>query len=115
MLSIERDWKWVLAAKRFAWQAAGGRSNAALREKGGTPVGSRVSVHWGDALKLLPKLQLPVATGADSHSGDEGCIDMLFLDGTPKEALGYLQAAEPRLADGATIVADNAGAVPAHR
>lgn len=36
-------------------------------------------------------------------------IDMLFLDGTPRETLAYLKAAEPFLAEGALIVADNAG------
>ena len=36
-------------------------------------------------------------------------IDFLFLDGLPREYLHYLKAAEPRLAPGATIVADNAG------
>ena len=34
---------------------------------------------------------------------------MLFLDGTPSETLQYLKAAEPFLAEGATVVADNAG------
>ncbi len=35
-------------------------------------------------------------------------IEMLFLDGTPKETLQYLKAAEPFLAEGAVVVADNA-------
>ena len=36
-------------------------------------------------------------------------IDFLFLDGMPREYLEYLKAAEPRLAPGAVVVADNAG------
>ena len=36
-------------------------------------------------------------------------IDLLFLDGTPSEYLSYLRAAEPLLADGALVVADNTG------
>ena len=39
----------------------------------------------------------------------DGRVDMLFLDGTPKEYMDYLTAAEPMLAPGALIVADNAG------
>ena len=59
-----------------------------------------MSVRCGDALALLPTLKLP--EGSDR-------IDVLFLDGVPKESLAYLQAAEPLLADGAVVVADNAG------
>ena len=40
--------------------------------------------------------------------GSRPPIDLLFLDGTPKETLAYLKAAEPFLAKGATVVADNA-------
>jgi predicted O-methyltransferase YrrM len=36
-------------------------------------------------------------------------IDLLLLDGLPKETLQYLKAAEPHLAPGAMIIADNAG------
>lgn len=39
----------------------------------------------------------------------KGRIDLLFVDGTPKESLQYLQAAEPYLARGALVIADNAG------
>jgi predicted O-methyltransferase YrrM len=62
-----------------------------------------VQVRWGNALQILPELKLP-----------EGCtgIDLLLLDGVPKESLAYLRAAEPLLADGAVIVADNAGEAP---
>lgn len=64
-----------------------------------------MQVRWGDALRLLPALQLP-----------EGCdgIDLLLLDGVPKETLAYLRAAEPLLSDGAVVVADNAGALSTH-
>jgi predicted O-methyltransferase YrrM len=60
-----------------------------------------MQVRWGDALQILPDLKLP-----------EGCggINLLLLDGVPKESLQYLRAAEPLLGDGAVIVADNAGA-----
>ena len=34
---------------------------------------------------------------------------MLFLDGLPSQYLAYLKAAEPLLAPGALVVADNAG------
>ncbi len=43
------------------------------------------------------------------HAGLQGEIDFLFLDGMPREYLAYLRAAEPRLAPGAVVVADNAG------
>jgi predicted O-methyltransferase YrrM len=55
-----------------------------------------VDVWWGDAREKLR--QLP--------PGQQ--IDLLFLDGVPKESLEYLAAAEPFLAPGATVVADNA-------
>ena len=60
-----------------------------------------MQVRWGDALQVLPQLKLP-----------DGCdgIDVLLLDGVPKETLAYLRAAEPLLSDGAVVVADNAGA-----
>ena len=57
-----------------------------------------MEVVWGDALQQLPKLR----PGQDA-------IDLLFLDGTPKEYLSYLRAAEPYLRPGALVVADNAG------
>jgi predicted O-methyltransferase YrrM len=115
VVSIERDWKWVLAAKRFTWQAAGGRSNEALRAQGRTPVGARVDVRWGDARKLLKQLRPPRSRSANVYNGREAIagaqrwVDLLFLDGTPKETLEYLKAAEPILADGAVVIVDNAG------
>ena len=57
-----------------------------------------VDVWIGDALKQIPE-----------HFKARPPIDMLFLDGTPSETLQYLKAAEPFLAEGATVVADNAG------
>lgn len=57
--------------------------------------------NWlGDAVDKLPAIS--------SSRGQP--IDFLFLDGTPKETLAYLKAAEPYLAEGAVVVADNAGA-----
>ena len=57
-----------------------------------------VDVCFGNALKQIPK-----------QFKARPPIDMLFLDGTPSETLQYLKAAEPFLAEGATVVADNAG------
>lgn len=34
-------------------------------------------------------------------------FDFFFIDGTPKESLAYLKAAEPLLAPGAVVVCDN--------
>jgi predicted O-methyltransferase YrrM len=102
VISIEKDWKWVLAAKRFLWQASGGVRNAQLRQRGLQAIGQRVTVRWGNALQLLPSLKLSEGPG-------RAAIEMLFLDGTPKETLAYLEAAEPLLADGAVVIADNAG------
>ena len=48
-----------------------------------------VQVRWGDALEILPDLKLPEGSTA---------IDLLLLDGVPKETLAYLRAAEPLLA-----------------
>lgn len=97
IIGIERDWKWFLVAKRFLWQASQGPQNAALRAAGGTPIGDRVDLRLGDARDVLAALP------RDTR------IDLLFLDGTPRESLEYLRAAEPLLAAGATVVADNAG------
>ena len=57
-----------------------------------------VDVRWGDALKALP----------GSFTGGQQ-IELLFLDGLPAQYLAYVQAAEPVLAPGALVVADNAG------
>lgn len=88
----------MLVAKRFLWQASQGTE--------GTPgLGKKVDVWWGDAMTQIPKV--PGAVGAATD--DERVIDFLFLDGLPREYLGYLQAAEPLLKPGAVVVADNAG------
>jgi hypothetical protein len=55
-------------------------------------------VWWGDASSKFQEV-------ASKH----GPIELLFLDGVPKETLAYLRAAEPYLAPGAMVVADNAG------
>ncbi|KXZ55204.1 hypothetical protein GPECTOR_3g348 [Gonium pectorale] len=95
VVTFEKDLLWVLAAKRFMWQASQGEKNRGLDSR----VGDRVDVQWGDARESLPRALRP---GVDS-------IELLFLDGTPKEYLEYLKAAEPFLAPGALVVADNAG------
>lgn len=61
----------------------------------------QVDIWWGDAVRKVPEV-----------AAKKGRIDFLLLDGTPKETLAYLEAAEPHLAPGAMVVADNAGAVP---
>lgn len=91
LVTIENDLKFVLATKRFLWQASQGKANDARAER----LGSKVRVEWGKAQEVLPRF-------------DAG-IDFLFLDGRPKEYLEYLKAAEERLNVGACIVADNAG------
>lgn len=58
-----------------------------------------VDVRWGDALKALP----------GSFTGGGQQIELLFLDGLPAQYLAYMRAAEPVLAPGALVVADNAG------
>ena len=59
-----------------------------------------MDVRWADALKALP--------GSFSGAGEQQ-IELLFLDGLPTQYLAYLRAAEPVLAPGALVVADNAG------
>ncbi|GIL91156.1 hypothetical protein Vretimale_9536 [Volvox reticuliferus] len=95
VVSFEKDLTWFLVAKRFMWQANQGEKNAGLE----TRVGDRVKLEWGDAREVLPRVLRP---GRDR-------INLLFLDGTPKEYLDYLKAAEPFLEPGALVVADNAG------
>jgi hypothetical protein len=93
LISIEKDWLWVLVAKRFLWQAASGGQESSHRIRDG------VRVRWNDAVKELEKMR-----------GQGVCIDMLVLDGLPKDTLQYLRAAEPCLSPSAVVVADNAGA-----
>eukprot|EP00879_Flechtneria_rotunda_P009523 GHRR01009967.1.p1 GENE.GHRR01009967.1~~GHRR01009967.1.p1 ORF type:complete len:374 (+),score=67.81 GHRR01009967.1:945-2066(+) len=97
LISLEKDLAWVLVGKRFLWQASQGNLDKART----TPVGQMVDVWWGDARDKFAKLA--------QQTGQQ--IDFLLLDGTPKETLSYLQAAEPYLKSGAVVVADNAGSV----
>jgi Methyltransferase domain len=93
-MTIEKDWLWVLVAKRFVWQASRGTQGSGTRR-----LSDAIRVRWGDAVQQLRKMCV------------EGrSIDMLVLDGLPKETLEYLRAAEPCLVPNAVIVADNAGA-----
>ncbi|HXA97397.1 MAG TPA: class I SAM-dependent methyltransferase [Candidatus Dormibacteraeota bacterium] len=55
----------------------------------------RVKVVVGDALRVLPLLRGPV--------------DFLLIDAKKDDYLDYLRAVEPRLLEGALIVADNTG------
>jgi predicted O-methyltransferase YrrM len=55
----------------------------------------RVNVVVGDALRVLPLLRGPV--------------DFALIDAKKDEYLGYLRAIEPRLVQGALVVADNTG------
>jgi len=91
LVSMESDLKFVLASKRFLWQASQGEANKAREE----PIGKKVDVQWGRAQDRIPRL--------------DGPIDFLFIDGRPREYLEYLKAAEPLLSPGAVVVADNAG------
>lgn len=56
----------------------------------------KVEVILGDALEAIPKLK-----------GKK--FDMVFLDATKEEYLGYLKLAEKNLKIGGVVVADNAG------
>ena len=59
---------------------------------------ARVDVWWADALQALP-----------SRFQQGPRVELLFLDGLPSQYLSYLKAAEPVLAPGALVIADNAG------
>jgi predicted O-methyltransferase YrrM len=65
----------------------------------------QVDIWLGDACIKLSEVSS--ATGRP--------IDLLLLDGLPKETMQYLKAAEPHLAPGAMVVADNAGAPFPHK
>ena len=56
---------------------------------------ARVKVVVGDALRVLPMLHGPV--------------DFLLIDAKKEDYLDYLRAVEPRLIEGALVVADNTG------
>lgn len=89
LVSLEKDWLWWLVANRYLSMAS---STPGISEK--------VDVWLGDAVEKLPKI------GTSSQAQK---IDLLFLDGVPKEYLSYLKAAEANLAPGAVVIADNAG------
>lgn len=59
----------------------------------------QVDLWLGDACSKLPEVFGVKGRG----------IDLLLLDGLPKETLAYLKAAEPYLTPGAVVIADNAG------
>ncbi|KAG1675150.1 hypothetical protein FOA52_003373 [Chlamydomonas sp. UWO 241] len=97
VVSLEKELMWVLVGKRFMWQAGQGSKDRQPYSR----IGHNVDVRWGDALQTLPQM-----AGDASIAGK---VDLLLLDGVPKEYLAYLKAAEPLLAPGALVIADNAG------
>jgi predicted O-methyltransferase YrrM len=58
-------------------------------------IAARIEVVTGDAIQVIPRLQ--------------GFFDFAFIDAEKTEYLDYLRLAEPKLLEGAVIVADNAG------
>ncbi len=94
--TVERDLRYVLSARRFLWQC-----NQGERAPGEPRIGRRVRVEWGDAAAVLPRLAADVAANTKKR------YDFLFIDGVPSETLQLLQAAEPLLAPGATVVLNN--------
>ena len=72
----------------------GGASAQSLSLSDGT-VPMKVKVVVGDALRALPLLP--------------GRYDFVLIDAAKDDYLDYLRQLEPKLADGAVIVADNAG------
>jgi predicted O-methyltransferase YrrM len=56
---------------------------------------SRVTVHVGDALKVIPRLGMS--------------FDMLFVDAAKGEYFQYLKLAEDKLRQGGAVFADNTG------
>jgi len=95
LVTIEKDLAWYLVARRYLWQCSQGAANAVPGARL-MRLGDRVDVRLGEATRALGEWE-----------GEK--IDFLFLDGTPGETLGYLRAAEPHLAPGCVVVADNAG------
>lgn len=55
----------------------------------------KVELLQGDALEIIPSL--------------EGPFDLVFIDAEKEDYLKYLKAAEPKMAKGAVVVADNVG------
>lgn len=98
LITVEKDLVWVLVAKRFLWQASQGQKKHLVQ--GSETVQDKVDVRWGDALNVLPRLPSENLAGK---------VELLLLDGVPKDYLAYLKASEPLLAPGALVLADNAG------
>jgi predicted O-methyltransferase YrrM len=92
VVSVERELRFVLSARRFLWQC-----NQGERAPGEARIGRRVRVEWGEAAAVAARL-----AEAQARS-----FDFLFIDGTPSETLAHLRACEPLLAPGATVVAHN--------
>jgi caffeoyl-CoA O-methyltransferase len=59
-------------------------------------LGGKITVHLGDALDVIPKLDIT--------------FDMLFIDAAKNEYMEYLRLAENKLRQGGAVFADNAGA-----
>jgi predicted O-methyltransferase YrrM len=91
VVSVERELRFVLSARRFLWQC-----NQGERAPGEPRVGRRVRVEWADAAAVTARL-----------AADGRRFDFLFIDGTPSETLAHLKTCEPLLAPGATVVAHN--------
>jgi caffeoyl-CoA O-methyltransferase len=89
MLPEENGWKVITIEidKKSANIARKNIEDAAL--------GNRVEVIVGDALGIIPKLNVK--------------FDMVFLDGTKEEYFKYLKLVEKNLKKGAVVVADNVG------
>lgn len=60
-----------------------------------SPHGSKVEVHFGKALQIIPQI-----------APSEG-YDLVFIDADKREYPAYYEAIKPRLAPGALIIADN--------
>lgn len=60
-----------------------------------SPFDDRITLHIGDALQVLPKIQTPEKW------------DFVFIDADKRRYVDYLHALLPRLTDAAWIVADN--------
>jgi predicted O-methyltransferase YrrM len=89
MLPEENGWKVITIEidKKSANIARKNIEDAAL--------GNRVEVIVGDALGIIPKLNVK--------------FDMVFLDGTKEQYFKYLKLVEKNLKKGAVVVADNVG------
>jgi predicted O-methyltransferase YrrM len=89
MLPEENGWKVITIEidKKSANIARKNIEDAAL--------GNRVEVIVGDALGIIPKLNVK--------------FDMVFLDGTKEQYFKYLKLVEKKLKKGVVIVADNVG------